>query len=69
MKVAAHRAAAPACVLASERLDDDPAWRLLDPGELLVVDGLEASSTHPFDAPAHPLTVDDLSAAESTSQT
>ncbi|MFI0483645.1 class II glutamine amidotransferase [Actinomadura sp. 9N215] len=69
MKVAAHREPAPACVLASERLDDDPAWRLLAPGELLVVDGSEASSTHPFDEPAHPLTVDDLSAAESTSQT
>ncbi|WP_141576461.1 class II glutamine amidotransferase [Actinomadura sp. WMMA1423] len=69
VRVARHREATPACVLASERLDDDPGWRLLDPGELLLVDGLEASSVFPFDAPAHPLTVADLSGAESTSQT
>jgi len=69
VKVSAHRDACPAFVLASERMDDDPGWRLLDPGELLVVDGLEASSLFPFDAPAHPLTPADLSAAESVSQT
>ncbi|TYB40031.1 class II glutamine amidotransferase [Actinomadura chibensis] len=69
VQVAAHREPAPACVLASERLDDDPGWRLLDPGELLVVAGPAASSLHPFDAPAHPLTVADLSETESTSQT
>ncbi|TYK42831.1 class II glutamine amidotransferase [Actinomadura decatromicini] len=69
VRVAAHREPAPACVLASERLDDDPGWRLLDPGELLVVDGRATSSVRPFDAPAHPLTVADLSETESTSQT
>ncbi|WP_338742887.1 class II glutamine amidotransferase [Actinomadura luteofluorescens] len=68
VKVAAHREPTPACVLASERLDDDPGWRLLDAGELLLVDGMEASSLFPFDAPAHPLTAADLSEAESTSQ-
>lgn len=68
VKVARHREPTPACVLASERLDDDPGWRLLDPGELLVLDGMEASSVFPFDAPAHPLTAADLSGAESTSQ-
>ncbi|MFA1544473.1 class II glutamine amidotransferase [Actinomadura monticuli] len=68
VEVSAHRDACPAFVLASERMDDDPGWRLLDPGELLVVDGLEASSLFPFDAPAHPLTPADLSAAESVSQ-
>ncbi|MBB6394326.1 glutamine amidotransferase [Actinomadura coerulea] len=68
VKVARHRESTPACVLASERLDDDPGWRLLDPGELLVLDGMEASSVFPFDAPAHPLTAADLSGAESTSQ-
>lgn len=68
VKVVRHRVSTPACVLASERLDDDPGWRLLDPGELLVLDGLEASSVFPFDAPAHPLTAADLSGAESISQ-
>lgn len=68
VKVSRHREPTPACVLASERLDDDPGWRLLDPGELLVLDGMEASSVFPFDAPAHPLTVADLKGAESTSQ-
>ena len=69
LQVAVHREPTPACVLASERLDDDPDWRLLAPGELLVVEGLKTTSLHPFDAPAHPLTTADLSAAESTSQT
>ncbi|TDB84956.1 class II glutamine amidotransferase [Actinomadura sp. KC216] len=69
LKVAAHREPCAASVLASERLDDDPGWRLLAPGELLVVDGPDTSSMQPFDEPAHVLTADDLSAAESTSQT
>ncbi|MQY01994.1 class II glutamine amidotransferase [Actinomadura macrotermitis] len=58
----------PAWVIASEPMDDDPDWRLLAPGELLVVDGLEAVSLFPFEAPAHPLTTADLSLAEATSQ-
>ncbi|WP_067796708.1 class II glutamine amidotransferase [Actinomadura formosensis] len=69
VRVTAHREACPAVVLASERMDDDPAWRLLAPGELLTVDGLEASSSFPFDEPAHPVTLADLSPVESTSQT
>ena len=69
VQVSAHRDACPAFVLASERMDGDRGWRLLAPGELLVVDGLEASSLFPFDPPAHPLTLADLSAAESVSQT
>ncbi|MFB4312373.1 class II glutamine amidotransferase [Actinomadura sp. GTD37] len=69
VQVAAHRDACPMYVLASERMDDDPGWRLLAPGELLTVEGLTASSLFPFDAPAHPLTPADLSAAESVSQT
>lgn len=68
VRVAAHREACPAVVIASERMDDDPGWRLLAPGELLILDGLQATSAFPFDAPAHPLTVADLSPAESTSQ-
>ncbi|GAA2413053.1 class II glutamine amidotransferase [Actinomadura vinacea] len=59
----------PAYVVASERMDDDPDWRPLRPGELLVVDGLEATSLFPFEAPAHPLTAADLSAVEASSQT
>jgi predicted glutamine amidotransferase len=55
-------AAAPAVVMASERMDEDPGWRSLSPGELLHVDGhLKVESTiaveHP---PAHQLTFDDL---------
>ncbi|WP_242902498.1 class II glutamine amidotransferase [Actinomadura terrae] len=69
MELAAHRESTPACVLASERLDEDPGWRALAPGELLVVDGLTATSHFPFEAPAHPLTVADLSETESSSQT
>ncbi|WP_396447910.1 class II glutamine amidotransferase [Actinomadura sp.] len=69
VKVVSHREPCCAHVVASERMDADPGWRLLAPGELLVVDGSDASSQFPFDAPAHPLAHADLSAAESTSQT
>jgi glutamine amidotransferase len=58
----------PAHVVASERMDDDPNWRLLEPGELLVIDGLRATPMFPFDPPAHPLTAADLSAEEAASQ-
>jgi hypothetical protein len=34
-----HARKAPAVVGASERMDEDPGWRLLDPGELIHVDG------------------------------
>ena len=59
---------APAYVVASERMDEDPGWRPLRSGELLVVDGLTATSLFPFQAPARPLTEADLSAAEASSQ-
>ncbi|GAA4081044.1 class II glutamine amidotransferase [Actinomadura miaoliensis] len=62
------RHTAPAYVIASERMDDDPGWRLLEPGELLVVDGLKATSMFPFAPLAHPLTSADLSASEAASQ-
>ncbi|MFI6522145.1 class II glutamine amidotransferase [Spirillospora sp. NPDC050679] len=58
----------PAYVIASERMDDDPDWRPMAPGELLIVDGLTATSLFPFDPPAHPLTAADLSVKEATSQ-
>lgn len=50
----------PAYVVSSQPLDDDPDWRLLAPGELLVIDGLEAHSLFPFDEPAHRLRYEDL---------
>jgi hypothetical protein len=59
----------PATVLASVPMDDDPGWRLLDPGELLVVDAPTSHrSLYPFDKPAHPLTSADLTSAEAVSQ-
>ncbi|HEV8555858.1 MAG TPA: class II glutamine amidotransferase [Actinophytocola sp.] len=50
----------PAHVVSSQPLDDDPDWRLLAPGELLVIDGLDAHSLFPFDEPAHRLRYEDL---------
>jgi predicted glutamine amidotransferase len=60
----------PLVVIASERMDSDPAWRLLHSGELLHVDSaLRVSSKlileHP---PAHPLTLADLSPKAKASQ-
>ncbi|WP_217711339.1 class II glutamine amidotransferase [Actinomadura sp. NAK00032] len=59
----------PAVVIASEPMDDDPGWRLLEPGELLVVDGLAEESLFPFAPPRHPLRRSDLSVREAASQT
>jgi len=58
-------------VIASEPMDDDPGWRLLDSGELLHVDGELRIDTkividHP---PRHPLTLADLGPAAAKSQT
>ncbi|AHH98083.1 class II glutamine amidotransferase [Kutzneria viridogrisea] len=55
----------PAVVVASERMDDNPAWRQLAPGELLHVDGqLRVTSHVVLDRPpAHQLTLADLGAA------
>ncbi len=65
-----HLAHQPSVVIASERMDDDPGWRLLDPGELLHVSStLEIESSAPFPAePAHLLTVSDLDPAAAASQ-
>jgi hypothetical protein len=59
----------PAWVVASQPLDDDPDWRLLEPGELLVIDGLQATSLFPLDPPAHQLTHADLHPAEAAAMT
>jgi glutamine amidotransferase len=58
----ADLAQAPAVVVATERMDEDPRWRLLDPGELVHVEpGPRMSSrtvlTRP---PAHQMTHTDL---------
>jgi predicted glutamine amidotransferase len=60
----------PSVVIASERMDDDPGWRLLDPGELLHVSStLEMESSAPFPAePAHLLDISDLDPAAAASQ-
>lgn len=63
----AHR---PSVVIASERMDDDPGWRLLDSGELLSVDArLGCHSARVLEGPpAHLLTLDDLGEQARSSQ-
>ncbi|GAA3126375.1 class II glutamine amidotransferase [Streptosporangium carneum] len=62
--------AAPALVVASERMDDNPAWRLLEPGELLHSgpDLAPVSRTILPDPPAHRLTLADLRPEAAASQ-
>ena len=66
----AQLARQPSVVIASERMDDDPAWRLLEPGELLHVGpGLELGRDTPFPAaPRHLLGLGDLDTAAAASQ-
>lgn len=61
----------PAVVVASEPLDDNPGWRLLEPGELIHVGPHLAVSSQPAfpEAPAHLLTYADLHPEEAMSQT
>ncbi|GAA1549036.1 class II glutamine amidotransferase [Actinomadura kijaniata] len=58
----------PAVVVASEPMNGDPGWRLMTPGELLIVEGLAETSLTPFDPPRHPLRRSDLTAREAASQ-
>jgi predicted glutamine amidotransferase len=60
----------PSVVVASERMDDDPGWRLMDCGELLHVDGEgQVASVHALKRrPAHPLTLADLEGRAASSQ-
>lgn len=60
----------PSVIIASERMDGDPAWRLLDPGELLHVSpSLEIVSSTPFPAvPRHLLQRSGLDPATAASQ-
>ncbi|HOB48987.1 MAG TPA: class II glutamine amidotransferase [Mycobacterium sp.] len=57
-----HLAEIPSVVVASEPMDDDPAWRLLDPGELVHVDAdLNITRRLEFpDPPKHLLRHEDL---------
>ena len=66
----ADLAQAPAVVVASEKMDDDPGWRALEPGELLHVDlQLNTRITTALDQPpAHPLTLQDLDPKAAASQ-
>ncbi|MHB8531167.1 MAG: class II glutamine amidotransferase [Solirubrobacteraceae bacterium] len=65
-----HGIAEPLVTIASEPMDADPAWRLLDSGELIhVAPTLEVSSRHILEEPpAHPLTLADLDARARASQ-
>ncbi|MER6979464.1 class II glutamine amidotransferase [Streptomyces carpinensis] len=66
----AHLADHPAVVVASERMDDNPGWRLMEAGELLQV-GPDLGTTRRVvlpEPPAHPLTLDDLRPAAAASQ-
>jgi glutamine amidotransferase len=57
-------------VVATERMDDDPAWAPLASGELLHVDAdLSVTRRQVLDTPpAHPLTLQDLGLKAAASQ-
>lgn len=56
-------------VIASEPMDDDEGWRLLDPGELVHVDpDGHLTSEAPFGDLAHPLRIEDLGLSAAASQ-
>ncbi|GLW66237.1 class II glutamine amidotransferase [Actinomadura rubrobrunea] len=66
----ADLSAAPAVVVASERMDDDPAWRAMAPGELLHV-GSDLRVTREIalaEEPAHRLGLRDLRPEAAASQ-
>jgi predicted glutamine amidotransferase len=60
----------PAAIVATEPMDEDAAWRLLDPGELVHVDAeLKTTSATILDAPPkHLLTLADLDPRAASSQ-
>jgi predicted glutamine amidotransferase len=68
--VSGHGSEHPLVTIASERMDGDPGWRLLESGELLRVSAvLDVSRTRPLDGPpAHRLTIDDLHGRAHASQ-
>lgn len=66
----AHLAGRSAVILATERMDEDPGWRPLEPGQLLHVDAdLNVTVTRPLERPpARPLTLADLDPRAAASQ-
>lgn len=67
---AAHLAAGRSVVVASEPMDDDPGWRLLEPGELVHVDAdLNIARRLEFpDPPTHLISPADLSPTSRAAQ-
>ncbi|HEV7205810.1 MAG TPA: class II glutamine amidotransferase [Jatrophihabitans sp.] len=65
-----HLSRRPSVVVASERMDDDDRWRLLDPGELVhVASDLTVDARRQFDRPPrHQLSLSDLEAEVAASQ-
>lgn len=65
-----HLRVRPSVVFATERMDDDPRWRLIEPGELVHVDrGLQITSDLVLpDPPRHQLRLEELSAAAQAAQ-
>ena len=65
-----HLRSRPSVVFASERMDDDPRWRLLVPGELVHVDSaLHITSDVVLpDPPRHQLRPEDLNATAHAAQ-
>jgi predicted glutamine amidotransferase len=61
---------APAVIIASEPMDGETGWRLVEPGELLhIAADLTITSSHPLPAsPRHQLTLTDLSPTAAASQ-
>jgi glutamine amidotransferase len=65
-----HLGSRPSVVFASERMDDDPRWRLLEPGELVHVDSalqIDSAVVLP-DPPRHQLGPADLNATAQSAQ-
>jgi len=65
-----HLRSRPSVVFATERMDDHPRWRLIEPGELVHVGpGLEISSVLVLpDPPQHQLRLEELNAAAQAAQ-
>lgn len=59
----------PSLIVASERMDGETGWRLLDSGELVHVDAaLTVDSSRPFPLPTHLLGLAELDARAAASQ-
>ena len=61
----------PAVIIASERMDEDPQWQQLRPGELIHIDGNRTITRHTIldHPPAHPLNLTNLDKRAAASQT